>query len=815
MFLNAYGLKAQTTWWNDPTIATTALIQNTGGSSVFGSGSTLPTTYGSAITSGTASNGGFSASSTGTTSTNLVIQASAISSPSITNPTATILCNVSTVKNLGSITVKPGAVLNIIAGGTPFTTGYLNINAGGTVNILLSSNTFAGMTIAGTLFTSSIGTINNTGGLVGGTQGAPGVYDYSGTVTNLNLTGTSPSISGYLTGKGPVRISATTGTINATLAGTTSIGGGLGIGSSGTQSNSVKLNLNGYSLSADFINCYSATTILSASGTETVTVSGVNATATSSKLLYMDQTTPGTTNKLGALIYSNNGATGSTSNSNLLTISNNLTVTNPLQLTAGAIAIGTGATLTATGGIVVSPGAALYGPGTISGNVTLQQNIIGQRGWRLFSNPFTTAQSLSGAATASGIAINAASDVKTYDNATDTWDNSLVSGGSVPANTGYALFIRGKASEVTGNNYTVAPSTFKYAVTGTLNPFSAYTVPAASNANNFTIVGNPFPSPVTSSALTNGAGVPYYIYTIAQGANATDQQTKAGQWTAVLTSSNTTIPVLGCIAWSPSANTTTPTTSYSIAAPTNTVGTYTATTTLFETAPSFIELTVNKAGVYEDHMYLRSAYNASNNGTDKIDLKKLSNDNFNMYSIAPDNGHLAVDTRSVFNQNIPLGISGDAGNYSLVVSNNTLVGASKVTLKDNYLQKTTELGLGDQYDFTINSSAASKGEGRFVLVFASANFSTTSTLADGNAETKLSAKIKNSLVSYNGTITINIAGSNGPAKIMITDNNGRILKNVAAANGSNTIQVADISKGVHFVQISDTRNSIIQKIIKL
>jgi hypothetical protein len=209
----------------------------------------------------------------------------------------------------------------------------------------------------------------------------------------------------------------------------------------------------------------------------------------------------------------------STSNQPIITssesaLANTVTIQNGATLTLN----GSG-TLTASNGITIAPGGALVGdPSNVIGNVTLQQNIAAQRGYRIFANPFSTSQT-----NLSGTGLNATTttvnDVKTWSNASNAWQSagSGYSSVSIGANTPYACFIRGSATDnVTGLNYTTGPTAFTYSVSGTLNTLTSgnYTVPAPSVASNISIVGNPFAAPVKISALTNGTSVPYYVYSI-------------------------------------------------------------------------------------------------------------------------------------------------------------------------------------------------------------------------------------------------------------------------------------------------------------
>ena len=506
----------------------------------------------------------------------------------------------------------------------------------------------------------------------------------------------------------------------------------------------------------------------------------------------------------GNITNSGNGISGT----GTLTIAATCSVTGNFFTFSGIINLSSG-TFTTTGRITIAPGGAITGTySNLSGSVALQQNIVAQRGWRMFAHPFTTAQTFASIAGANNITIqttgssNAAgiADTRLFSNSSNAWVDA---GTSPTANTAYGLFIRGITTDITGGGtgltYSAGPTAFTYTVSGTLNTGN-YTVPAPSNAANFTLVGNPFAAPVNSSELTNGTGVSYYVYQIAVTG---DGRTKAGSWSTVLSSSATTpIPVLGVIAWKPSS-------SYTI----HTSGINTsnaATTGLFgvETPIPHIELQVEQNGNQQDNFFVRLDPAATANGTDKIDLDKFYNDNVNVYSITTDNTRLAVDARNVLNT-IPLGISAVAGDYNFKLADNNLPQGTTVYLNDKYLNTQTALKVGDTYPFTISSDASTKGEQRFELSFSS---KTTSTAND--PPRSLTANVLGNITGGN-LIAVQIAGATTPVTIAVKDMNGKALGTMNAANGIQYVNVGNTAKGMLLLQISDGKSSIIKKVMKL
>ena len=486
---------------------------------------------------------------------------------------------------------------------------------------------------------------------------------------------------------------------------------------------------------------------------------------------------------------------------------------------AGKVSIQSGAvltltspgTLSTTDGITVNPGGALNANSSniTSGTVTLQQSIIAQRGWRVFANPFTSSQTLSTIATDNAISIqttgssNAAgiADDRTFNNTSNAWhDAGTAFSGTAP----YALFIRGLASEVTGLTYTGGPTAFTYNVSGTLNAAST-TIPASSNTSNFSLVGNPYAAPVNSQALTGQtAGTNYYVYTISVTGTP---RVNAGSWVAASSSSNTTntIPVLGSIAYQPVSTSTFNVTNSDI----NTSGTLQTGLFGVQTAQQQIELQVEQNGDFRDKLFVRLDANATAAGTERADLQKFYNDNVNVYTInKDDNTRMAIDARNVLNT-IPLGISALAGDYNFHLANNNLPQGTAVYLIDKFLHTKTELKVGDTYPFTINSDAASMGEQRFEL-----SFSAKTTATANDPAGSLTANVLGNITSSN-QIAVQIAGSSGPVTIGIKDMNGKALGTINAANGIQYVNVGNTAKGMLLLQISDGKNSIIKKVMKL
>ena len=489
---------------------------------------------------------------------------------------------------------------------------------------------------------------------------------------------------------------------------------------------------------------------------------------------------------------------------------NNLTINSGASLTVSGTLTPSGI-ITNNGTLIIASGGALVGSSAnVTGTVTLQQSVVAQRGWRIFANPFSSAQTIATVASNNGITIGTTvptsgiTDSRTYSNSSGTWSN--VTASTWASDVLYGLFIRGLSSEVTGTTYTGGPSAFTYNVSGNLLGNS---VNRSQTNGVFRICANPYAAPVKTSALTaQTANVPYYTYKIS--ATGTPR-VKSGSWIASGTNSSTstTIPVMGALCYMPTSSTGFTITTSDI----NTTGTL--QTGLFGTESTIqqLEIIVNKESDFADKLFIRTDATATNNGKDRTDLPKFENETTNFYTIAPDNSHLAVDTRKEWNQNIPLGINSGVGNYSIAIENNSLPSGTNVYLKDKLLNSQTELKAGANYSFTITADTATQGEKRFELIFTKP--ATSLTAIETQLASGLQMKVLGNIVSGNVlSIQVNGLKVEETGILSVIDMNGRLIATKSVTNGLNTINISNASKGMQLIQLSNSKNQLTQKFIK-
>ena len=491
---------------------------------------------------------------------------------------------------------------------------------------------------------------------------------------------------------------------------------------------------------------------------------------------------------------------------------NTLTIngTGALQINAGfALVINGSADFGNKSVIVVSnstKSAAIINNGTLTNasNVTLQQWVTGQRGYRVLSNPFSTALIPSTIGTANSITVTGSNDVKIYDGINNNWAGSV---SSIPANSPYSVFIRGLASEVTGLNYSGGPTAFAYNVTGTLNSSPVTIGQNNTTANDWTISGNPFAAPVYTSALTGGiSGIPYYVYSMAQ--NSTGVRVKAGGWVAASSNSSTTtrIPMMGVVAYQ--AGTSAPATFNVSTSAIDTLSAHSIQTSLFgvTNATTQLELQINKDGNYQDKLFVRLNGNSTEMGNERMDLPKWNNEVTNIYTITPDKVRLAVDARRVLDNNIPIGVLAPAGSYSLTVASNNLPNATDIYLFDKLLKTQTLMIAGTNYKFDITTDNVTKGENRFEIGVLKKSI-TESTLTDG-----LTVKTVGNVI--NNEAKIEVKGAKGTIDIVVLDINGKIISRTTSKKELNTLKL-DSSTGMYFIKVTDGFTISVVKVVKM
>jgi hypothetical protein len=301
--------------------------------------------------------------------------------------------------------------------------------------------------------------------------------------------------------------------------------------------------------------------------------------------------------------------------------------------------------------------------------------------------------------------------------------------------------------------------------------------------------------------------VPYYTYKISATGNP---RVKSGGWVAASSNSSatTTIPVMGALCYRPTSSTSFNITTSDI----NTSGT--VETGLFSSdAPlQQMEITLNNGQDFADKLFIRSDFNATNNGNDRLDLPKYQNETSNFYTVSPDKTQLAVDTRKEWNQIVPLGLKTPVGNYSINIENNTLTVGKSIYLKDNYLNKSTLIKSGTVYNFKVSNDSLSQGDKRFELQF---GLSINTLPVDESLNGGLRLKVIGTVLQGN-LLTVEVGGikTNEVGVMTLLDMNGRVLKSKTVVNGVNKLSVNELVNGLQLIKLSNGKSQLVKKFIK-
>ena len=394
--------------------------------------------------------------------------------------------------------------------------------------------------------------------------------------------------------------------------------------------------------------------------------------------------------------------------SGTLTLAANSNVTSGARLTLKSSATGTGKI------------AALGGGATITDNITTETYIPGgRRAYRFLSHPFST--TLNMGSLIDNIYVTGAGagfDATTTNSPSAFWfDNAATAPGVWTAFTsttdnnwqqykGVRVLVRGDRNQptaLTGGNPT--PNAVTLDMTGTVNTGNQ-TINLLS-ANNYHLVGNPYPSPVDIGTVINAAaanmGPLYWVW----NANSVTR----GAYVNISTTFGAyNLAMNGSFVVQPTASTT--------LAFTEGNKTSSATTNLFRGNTSeFLELQLLYENRHADNMFVRLGDNYKNE-FDKMDGEKLFNPDINFYSVTKDSRNLSLDSRPFEKEGIiPLTITSTLKSpLKFIVLNNGISNGVELYLKDKLKNILTKLDEGAIYDFEITTDTNTLGPNRFEIV---------------------------------------------------------------------------------------------------
>ncbi|MFC4230356.1 beta strand repeat-containing protein [Parasediminibacterium paludis] len=439
-----------------------------------------------------------------------------------------------------------------------------------------------------------------------------------------------------------------------------------------------------------------------------------------------------------------------------VTLGGTLNITGVLSPKAGSLITNGNLTLLSTdvnGGGIIAAGS--NSGGYINGNVTIQRFTQAQRGYRTFAHPYNTSQTIaqltdnfqitgltSGSLGAFGLstgnpsafAYNPTASSSPYVNPLTRITNSDYSWG---VGQGLYVFVRGNGHEGTGGSYASSggvPSAVIVDVSGGIvnqGPV-AVGIGYADNADNYNLIGNPYPSPINlknvlvkkdSDGSTQTlksfliANSTIYTYTPVLAMGSGSQTTLRGGFKTITHDGNTDIiiPTMGAFYIKA------PQSGFSIYFQESDKVNITPTLGLFGTNSVIpkLRLAISTNVGFMDDIQLAFDKNSSAYSGDKYDAMKLSNSLLDFYTLSSDKKTLAIDYRStnVLDSIIPLGIqTAMPDNYNISLSELTNLPNIQLVLRDKLLKTETVLSqLGDSYSFTITADTATKGDNRFEI----------------------------------------------------------------------------------------------------
>ncbi len=245
-------------------------------------------------------------------------------------------------------------------------------------------------------------------------------------------------------------------------------------------------------------------------------------------------------------------------------------------------------------------------------------------------------------------------------------------------------------------------------VTVTLTPY-------AKGADNYTLVGNPYPCPINLQYVTNiDLFGNVYVHNPAYSGNAFRDKLILRGGFEQQTSKNIIIPSMGCF-YIQSTESTPKTITFHESD--KVTGDTPSFSSVGSTTPK-IGLEISTSAGFMDRTKIYFDDNATSAAGDFYDGGKLGNSLVTFYSLSSERKALGIDYRATAKTKfIPLGIKTSINTtYAISVSELTDLPNTLVILRDKLLRIEIILGrVGDSYRFAITADAATKGEDRFEI----------------------------------------------------------------------------------------------------
>jgi len=724
---------------------------------------------------------------------------------------------------VGSIAVGAGRVLTINTTTLPTLdtlAATATIAYGTTITIPSTQTAFPNLQVsAGTTISANTiisGTLMMNGGKLNLNGNTLTINDISGASAASSITGSSTSglvlngaLSGNLYFDQTSGVTSSLGSLTMNSSSSATLGNSVNVYGTLTM-NGGKLNLNGNNLLINDISGSNATRSLTGSSSSGLIING-----NLSNSLYFNQ------------------ASASTATLGTLAVNGNATLGNNVNISAGAtpgtVTVGTGATLTAGGNLTILSdvnGTARIGTvsGTISGNVNIQRYVPGQRGYRLIGHPYTTDQDIatlgayfditgltagnigSCSSTVPSIYSYTPGSSPAYAGITATGSGTFPAAGSVSTHSnGILAFVRGTTGQGCNGAAVYTPSAVTVSTSSAVNVGGVTeTIPAG----GWNLISNPLPSQILLSSVTNIGSLDAIKVIDPAGQSSGVASTNGTQY--LNGSISTVIPINGAfLAHNPTGSDVT------LTFPESAKTGNTPANNVFKTTNVYpaLELSVNNGNSFWDNWSMIMKPGTSEGAGDNGDLQKISNAQFDIYSLSKDNIHMNVDARDADSMAdgdvVQLGIRSVPKNtYTLTVSQYSLPANKTVYLYDKYTSTYTLLGSGISYPFTVNADTGSQGQYRMELVFNTGNTGV------GNISNSVSG-----VVITPNPATSNIAVSFDNAYAGVKDINvvnviGQVVKTVTTSAQSVVIPIADLPGGVYLIKTSANNKNVTRRFIK-
>lgn len=526
---------------------------------------------------------------------------------------------------------------------------------------------------------------------------------------------------------------------------------------------------------------------------------------------------------------SNNGS-GIIGTGNLI-IASNAALSGSAISFLGNLTINTGATFTTNNLFTLASNISNTGyvgnsVGNISGNVTVQRYIpAGRRVYRFLSHPFITDLAMSSLTDNIDITGSGGSPFTTtttnnpsafsYNNATANsslsldpgWSN-LTASSSFAAKAGYRILIRGskgQAGSLTGGTYTPNAVTLDW--TGVLNSGNqTFTLPHGGVNQTYSLIGNPYASPIDLSLLTRGSNI---------NANFSvwnpNMFTRGAYETQAFSLISYILPS-GSAFFAQTAGSTNNTITFTEASKSTS-----SAAPIFRTNQQEDQLVlevVDHTGNYADKLtfFLNNDNQNYTANTDVLwDAEKLMNPDLNFYSFGNDLKKLAIDRRPItIKDTIQLGFTNTTtGNFSFVVKQVPEKNAPIILyLRDKFLLTEKALKLFDTIAISITNDALSQGNIRFEIITKQVPIVVTGT----NLALLLSPNPVKNILTIRYTNPSQELGS-----LRLSNSHGQLLQTIQLGNaceGSYTINMAKYAIGVYTIELRSGKEKLNKQVIK-